>query len=101
MITSSESRHLSAERHSPALSLTEAWESCADLFCRAIRMVDTGPSQVRLERELIFCLLGGFGIPYELADSATEVLLGIEPFDRRWNELELQGRIHDELSTPQ
>lgn len=54
-----------------------------------------------LRRELIFCLLGGHGVLYELADSATTVMLALRPFDDGWTQQPLHERIEHELRAPQ
>ena len=55
-------------------------------------------SECALRQELVFCLLGGHGVSYELARSATDVVLSLSPFDTRWSALALRSALCDELS---
>lgn len=50
--------------------------------------------------ELVFCLLGGHGITFELSLSAAERMRELEIFGD-WERSQLEGVIHDELSAPQ
>jgi N-glycosylase/DNA lyase len=54
-----------------------------------------------LRDEALFCLLGGYGVPYELALSATRRLLALELFSRTWKPQALEARLWRELSSPQ
>jgi thermostable 8-oxoguanine DNA glycosylase len=58
-------------------------------------------SEEELRRELIFCLLGGHAVPYELALSASDVVLALDPFGCHWRGEALQTRLEEELSKPQ
>lgn len=54
----------------------EAWDRWGDVYAaRAIRPAPADESEAR--RELLFCLLGGHGVPYELALSATDRLADV------------------------
>jgi thermostable 8-oxoguanine DNA glycosylase len=82
------------------LELEWAWSICADLFSFAA----PDPNRLReedLNRELIFCLLGGFAVPFELARSASNLVLTLNPFSRDWTESTLTSRLMAELSKPQ
>jgi N-glycosylase/DNA lyase len=81
--------------------LTAAWDICADLYCRAARPPLAAPTRAQFERELLFCLLGGFGVSFELALSATERIGELEPFGEWWTEGEIAERIGSELSLQQ
>jgi len=54
-----------------------------------------------LRRELVFCLLGGHGVTYELATSATSVVLALRPFAASWTYADLLPTIHSELRKAQ
>jgi thermostable 8-oxoguanine DNA glycosylase len=54
-----------------------------------------------LERELLFCLLGGFGITYEHDRSATEIVATLAPFADFWNDGELLDALVATLSQAQ
>ena len=79
------------------LPIENAWRACSDLFCRAIEMqiplVRTDP-----EREILFCLLGGFGVTYELNQSAAKAVAELEPFATGWVDDELFDAIVSTLS---
>jgi N-glycosylase/DNA lyase len=54
-----------------------------------------------LRRELLFCLLGGHGVTYELARSATTVIRRLRPFDSAWTHARLRCALQRELAKPQ
>lgn len=55
----------------------------------------------RLRRELVFCLLGGHGVKFELARSATEVVTALDPFAPQWTTARLRAALRRELERPQ
>jgi thermostable 8-oxoguanine DNA glycosylase len=57
--------------------------------------------EAALRKELIFCLLGGHGVTYELALSATHVVQAVRPFDPSWTKGRLRRAIQRELSKAQ
>lgn len=54
-----------------------------------------------LRDEALFCLLGGHGVPYELALSATRRLLSLDVFSSTWSPRALEARLRQELSSAQ
>ena len=86
-------------RSTARVDVETAWAACADLFCQAVNL-DSEPPREQFERELAFCLLGGFGISYEHALSVTEHIIELDPFDRAWDEDALEKRLMFELSQP-
>ena len=78
-------------------AIEQAWELCCDLYCEAVHppRVDN-PS---LENELLFCLLSGFGIQFELARAATEKLVHLEPFADFWRADDLREAIESILGS--
>lgn len=54
-----------------------------------------------LRRELVFCLLGGHGVTYELGRSATRVVMALDPFHDLWSHDQLRQRLEHELRKPQ
>lgn len=58
-------------------------------------------SECGLRHELVFCLLGGHGVTFELALSATDVVMGLCPFDSVWSSANLRDAIAAELSKAQ
>jgi N-glycosylase/DNA lyase len=61
------------------LSLEEAWETCRDLYEGLAWKTSTMPNA--LHDELLFCLLGGFGVSYELNRSAADAIAELDPFN--------------------
>lgn len=61
----------------------------------------TQPTEGALHRELLFCLLGGFGVTFELAASASGVVHRLDPFGAHWSLSELALRIEEELQKAQ
>lgn len=57
-------------------------------------------SEIALRQELVFCLLGGHGVTYELARSATDVVMALCPFESFWTEDDLADAVETELRTP-
>ncbi len=54
-----------------------------------------------LRRELVFCLLGGHGVTFELASSATEVVTALDPFAPHWTTARLRVGLRRELARRQ
>lgn len=81
--------------------LASAWATCAEVYCRVAMPESSAPTRAQFERELLFCLLGGFGISFELALSASTTLWELDPFAPRWDEAEILDRICHELSQRQ
>ena len=80
--------------------IDDAWRIVADLYCAAIQPC-AYPASLELEAELLFCLLGGFGITYEHGRSATRVISSLEPFSEGWHDDELFDAVALTLMQPQ
>jgi N-glycosylase/DNA lyase len=85
-------------------SSVELW--WAPVWARhADRYKSTAPSrragETALRKELIFCLLGGHGVTYELALSAMKIVWSRAPFAERWTPGRLRRAVHGELAKPQ
>lgn len=92
-------RPSSAVGSDATLTLEEAWDACRDLY---EPLAAARPSTFdSLEDELLFCLLGGFGISYELNRSAAVVVARLVPFDAAHDREELRDRIARALGTAQ
>ena len=68
-------------------SIEGAWRVVGDLYCEAV-----GPAVVKpdkIEDELLFCLLGGFGITYEHGQSASSTVRQLRPFSGDWENEDL------------
>lgn len=62
----------------------------------------TKPSdETELRHELLFCLLGGHSISFELAASATGVIASLDPFAADWTMPKLRSEVCRELSRAQ
>jgi thermostable 8-oxoguanine DNA glycosylase len=83
-----------------ATEIEALWRVCGDLFVEAIPPRTSG-SEDRLRSELIFCLLGGYGVPFELAASASARAEQLNVFDPGWDEPSLENAIREELAAPQ
>lgn len=88
------------ESVSSDMSLEEAWKACGKAFYRGVEAQFVRKSG-SVEAEILFCLLGGFGITYEHNVSALEVLAPLDPFGDSWDDDELFEAIAEELSVPQ
>ncbi len=82
-----------------APTLEEAWQICADLFSAFSASHRTAVT-VDSEHELLFCLLGGFGITYEHNRSAVDVIAALEPFCSTDADDELRELLAWKLSQP-
>jgi N-glycosylase/DNA lyase len=89
----SESPTASPAWHDAWLERAAEYESAAP--------VAAGAGEFALRHELVFCLLGGHGVTYELALSATDVVMSLSPFEAVWSGSELTAALARELSTPQ
>lgn len=78
--------------------LERAWHSCADLYSEAVRQ-QIKHAEADFDRELLFCLLGGFGISYEHCRSATNAVLELRPFSVHWEGPTLQSTIASLLAS--
>lgn len=75
------------------------WARHAHRFRAAASTRRAGEADLR--KELVFCLLGGHGVTYELALSATTVVWSRDPFDRHWAPARLRHALEHELARPQ
>ena len=82
------------------LSVECAWRIVDDLYLQAVQTpVAIDPRDI--ESELLFCLLGGFGITYEHGRSASEVIWQMRPFAEGWEEQDLFEAVSGALMQPQ
>lgn len=84
----------------PAMSWRERWQ---ELHARYDALFDTqlDVTEQLLRDEALFCLLGGHGVQYELALSATRRLVALSVFSPSWEPRTLEERLRQELSSPQ
>jgi N-glycosylase/DNA lyase len=78
----------------------EAWVDHAADYRHAVRTL-AASSECGLRHELVFCLLGGHGVTFELALSATDVVMALCPFESFWTSSELTHVLREELSKAQ
>lgn len=83
------------------VGLEDAWEICAELYAERVPDSPTAYAGRSFGDELVFCLLGGHGVSFELALSATERLRSINLFGPTWSEYDLEQCIFEELSMAQ
>lgn len=76
------------------------WEEFGSFY---VERVAPSPerSSASVEDELLFCLLGGHGVTFELARSATAVLAPLNVFGSEWETAELAAAIRRELEAAQ
>ena len=81
-------------------TIDDAWRIVADLYCDAIHPCRFSAA-LELERELLFCLLGGFGVTYEHGRSAAAIISSLDPFSDDWRDDELFDALALTLMQPQ
>ena len=86
--------------NSDAQSMEEAWRVVGDLYCEAVDR-DEIVEIHEVEDELLFCLLGGFGITYEHGQSAYGTIRQLRPFSSDWQYEHLFEAILSSLMRPQ
>jgi N-glycosylase/DNA lyase len=82
-----------------ALWWAPVWARHSPQYTDAAATTPAGEADLR--KELIFCLLGGHGVTFELAMSATAIVLAICPFGSSRTPLTLREALHRELEKPQ
>ncbi len=81
-------------------SIERAWRIVDELYLQAVQMpAEIDPRDIEIE--LLFCLLGGFGVTYEHGRSATEVISPMRPFSKEWEEQDLFEAVSVALMQPQ
>lgn len=83
-----------------SLSVECAWHIVDDLYVEAIKPSET-MGRIEVENELIFCLMGGFGVTYELGRSAASLICQLRPFSEEWGDEDLFNAISEALMKPQ
>ena len=81
-------------------SMERAWRVVGDLYCQAACRSEV-VKLPEVEDELLFCLLGGFGISYEHGRSASMTIRKLRPFSNDWKDEQLFATILSELLRPQ
>ena len=79
-----------------SLSLECAWHIVDDLYMEAIKPSET-MGRIEVENELIFCLMGGFSVTYELGRSAASLICQLRPFSEEWGDEDLFNAISEAL----
>lgn len=81
-------------------TMEAAWRVVADLYCRAVCRGEAVEIH-EIEDELLFCLLGGFGITYEHGKSAYVTIRQLKPFSGDWISGHLFEAVLSTLMRPQ
>ena len=81
-------------------SMEGAWRVVGDLYCQAACRCEVVELH-EIEDELLFCLLGGFGITFEHGRSASATIRQLRPFSSDWNDEQLFEAILSALMRPQ
>lgn len=76
------------------------WEAHSTTYDQLVQQMAPA-NEAAVHRELLFCLLGGHAVSYELALSATERCAKLDVFALHWAPDALKARLADELSQPQ
>jgi thermostable 8-oxoguanine DNA glycosylase len=82
-----------------AIDWRAEWERCAPDYVSAL--LREPPREQEAREELLFCLLGGHGIAFELARSAWERLVEIDCLSNLWDRGDLEKTIAIQLNEPQ
>ena len=77
-----------------------AWKAVSDLYKETFKPAESR-SNAEVEQELLFCLMGGFGVSYEHGRTACEIVWQLEPFSEELEDCELFEIISSELLRPQ
>ena len=81
-------------------SMEQAWGVVGDLYRQATCRYEVAELN-EIEDELLFCLLGGFGITYEHGRSASVAIRQLRPFSSEWEDEHLFETIQSTLMRPQ
>jgi N-glycosylase/DNA lyase len=91
---------IGADAQPVALDWAALWEEFGSFYIeRVTAFADT--SSPNIEDELLFCLLGGHGVTFELARSAATVLEPLKIFGPEWETTALEAAMRAELEKPQ
>ena len=82
------------------LSVEFAWKAVSSLYQEAVKP-PVSWCRAEIEHELLFCLMGGFGVSYEHGRTASEILWQLEPFSEELEDCELFEIISSALMRPQ
>jgi thermostable 8-oxoguanine DNA glycosylase len=93
MATATQSRPVVPDWH-------DAWRKRSDDYQSAVPELAVS-GEFGLRHELIFCLLGGHGVSFELALSATDVVMALCPFESFWSPAHLEQALCRALSAAQ
>jgi N-glycosylase/DNA lyase len=88
---------MAATEAAPPLDWLAIWHEFGEAYTDRV----SAQAHVDLETELLFCLLGGHGVPYELAQSALSVLSPLRVFSPEWTEDALEATVRAALERPQ
>src|SRR4051812_39655906 len=92
MPTAGETARVLPSRIAPAPQWLDAWGEVEGSYRREVGR-SAVVSGCALRREIVFCLLSGHGVTFELALSATDVVMALDPLGPRWDGADLQARL--------
>jgi thermostable 8-oxoguanine DNA glycosylase len=84
----------------PTVDWAALWAEFGGVFEQRSGMM-AGTTEVELRDELIFCVLGGHAVAYELARSAADVVRAVGLFGYDRDDAELIALLEHELNIPQ
>ena len=85
--------------YAESIAIDDAWEICADIYTEIVANTTTNRLD-QFEYEMVFCLLGGHGVTYELCASAADVVSKLDPFGDQWVESQLFEELVVLLDSP-
>ena len=97
-MVSFDEEQVDAGRYGPSVEL--AWKAVSSLYEEAVKP-PVSWCRAEVEHELLFCLMGGFGVSYEHGRTASEIVWQLEPFSEELEDCELFDIISSALMRPQ
>ena len=97
-MVSFDEEQVNAGRYGPSVEL--AWEAVSSRYEEAVKP-PVSWCRAEVEHELLFCLMGGFGVSYEHGRTASEIVWQLEPFSEKLEDCELFDMLSNSLMLPQ
>ena len=82
------------------LSVELSWKGVSGLYKEAVKP-PVWWCRAEVEHELLFCLMGGFGVSYEHGLTASQIVWQLEPFSEELEDCQLFDLISSALIRPQ
>jgi len=87
---------MSGRSHGCELDWNLIWSEYGQAYTKRVSDFSSGADSI--ERELVFCLLGGYGISFALARSALAVIIKLDVFNPNWEPRDLEEELFLQLS---